>query len=150
MACTVMNIHRYLGKKIHCRRLWAFLEKMEAALFSKTLENFYQTTRCHILDYTNLNEISSHYFFPLFLVMVKGYLMICLSKHTGSLGAGKVWVVNTTPLLLYQWERNVTHCTCDWKAWTGTENVSPTGPGCPDRPGHADYAIPGASFFGTL
>ena len=39
---------------------------MLATFYSKTLENFYQTTRCHILDYTNLEEISSHYFFRYF------------------------------------------------------------------------------------
>jgi hypothetical protein len=31
-----------------------------------------------------------------------------------NLGAGREWVVSTTPWPLYPWERSVTHCTGGW------------------------------------
>jgi hypothetical protein len=118
------------------------------------LENFYQTTRCHILDYTNLKEISTHYFFRYCLVNVKGYLVICLNKHTGSPGARTVWVVSATPPPLYHRERTGTHCIRVWMARRAQKMSLSMGLGARTVLSvacrYTDYAVTGASFFGTL
>jgi hypothetical protein len=114
-------------EKIHCRRLWAFLEEMEVTLFSKSWRI---STKPHgVTSWITLilNKYPVIIFFPLFLVKVKGYLMICLSKHTGSLGARNVWVVSTTLPPLCQWERNGTRCTWGWMARRAQEMSLPAG-----------------------
>ena len=49
-----------------------------------------------------------------------------------------MWVVNTTPRPLYPRERSGNHCyEVGWAtgpAWTGAENLAPTGIRSPDRP----------------
>jgi hypothetical protein len=64
------------------------------------LQNFGEFLQNHTLSHPGLHKhksISSNYFFPLFLLKVKGHPMICLSKHRVSLGAGRGWLFSTTP-----------------------------------------------------
>ena len=117
------------------------------------LQNFGEFLQNHTLSHPGLHKhksISSNYFFPLFLLKVKGHPVICLSKHRVSLGAGRGWLFSTTPPPLCHRQRTGTHCT-----WPGRAQKMSLPVDLVARTVQAvsclytDCAISGASFFGT-